>query len=139
MELPVYITMDEVKRVCQALGIRDWSALTEPDVQPEEARIILNEVNLEGMEIDLESFRVGLEVELEHGTSLFDAPLGKALHNGSPAILVKSQGKLDRFGHTLDRVEGIARQAVCGGHHCSPCEKNEYQDHRNHCASSSSP
>ena len=73
MELPVYITMDEVKRVCQALGIRDWSALTEPDVQPEEARIILNEVNLEGMEIDLESFRVGLEVELEHGTRFKDA------------------------------------------------------------------
>ncbi len=73
MELPVYITVDEVKRVCEALKIRDWSALSEPDVQPDEARIILNEVNVEGMEIGLEDFRVGLEVELEHGTRFKDA------------------------------------------------------------------
>lgn len=47
MELPVYITVDEVKRVCEALKIRNWSALSEPDVQPDEARIILNEVNVD--------------------------------------------------------------------------------------------
>jgi Protein of unknown function (DUF5661) len=73
MELPVYITVDEVRRVCQALKIRDWSTLTEPDVQLEEARIILKEVNLEGMDIGLDDFRLGLEVELEHGTRFKDA------------------------------------------------------------------
>jgi hypothetical protein len=73
MELPVYITEDEVKRVCEALKIRDWSALAEPDVQPDEARIILDEVNVEGMDIGLEDFRLGLEVELEHGTRFKDA------------------------------------------------------------------
>lgn len=73
MELPEYVTKDEVQRVCQELGIRDWSRLEEPNVEPEEARILLNEVNTEGMDIDPEAFRTGLEVELEHGTQFEDA------------------------------------------------------------------
>lgn len=73
MDLPVYVTVEEVKRVCQILKIRDWSALTEPEVLPEEAQIILNEVNVENMEIGLNDFKVGLEVELEHGTRFKDA------------------------------------------------------------------
>jgi len=73
MELPEYITVDEVKRVCKELGIRDWTELTETKVLPEEAEVILDEVNVEGMDIDLEDFRKGLEVELEHGTGFKDA------------------------------------------------------------------
>lgn len=73
MDLPVYVTVEEVKRVCQILKIRDWSALTEPEVLPEEAQIILNEVNVENMDIGLNDFKVGLEVELEHGTRFKDA------------------------------------------------------------------
>ncbi len=42
-------------------------------VQPEEAEVILKEVNVEGMNIDLEDFCRGLEVELEHGTMFKDA------------------------------------------------------------------
>ena len=73
MEIPVYVTVEEVQRVCQALNIRDWSQLTEPRVTPEEARVVLAAVNVEGMDIPLEDFVTGLEVELEHGTCFADA------------------------------------------------------------------
>lgn len=73
MQLPNYITIEEVKRVCQELGIRDWSKLTQPKVSEEEARIIQTEVGAEALEIPLEEFRLGLEVELEHGLVFPDA------------------------------------------------------------------
>jgi hypothetical protein len=67
MEIPEYVTKEEVKDFCQALNIRDWTTLTEAKVLPDEARIILAEVNQSGLNVDLKDFRVGLEVELEHG------------------------------------------------------------------------
>jgi len=73
MELPEYVTTQEVKRVCQTLGLRDWTSLKEPAVTDEEAAIILKEVNVKGMDISLEDFHQGLEVELEHGTMFSDA------------------------------------------------------------------
>lgn len=73
MELPEYITIEEVQRVCKELGLSDWSKMTKPKVPPEEARVILSEVNTEGMDIPLEDFCTGLEVELEHGTQFKDA------------------------------------------------------------------
>jgi hypothetical protein len=73
MKLPEYITVDEVKRVCKELGIRDWTALSEATASKEEAQKILAEVNTEGMNIDPEEFRAGLDVELEHGTRFPDA------------------------------------------------------------------
>jgi hypothetical protein len=62
MELPEYITITEVKRVCQELKIRDWTALTDPKVSKQEAQVILQEVNVEGMDIALDDFCAGLEV-----------------------------------------------------------------------------
>ena len=73
MKLPEYITADEVKRVCKEIGLRDWSKITDPSVSEEEASTILNIVNTKGMNIPLEAFRKGLEVELEHGTRFEDA------------------------------------------------------------------
>ena len=73
MELPVYVTVEEVQRVCRALGLRDWTRLAEEKVLPEEAKVILKAVNVEGMPIPLEDFIAGLEVELEHGTRFPDA------------------------------------------------------------------
>jgi hypothetical protein len=73
MELPVYVTPEEVKRICQELKLRDWSQATDGKVSPEEAKIILREVKPPDMDIPLEDFRVGLEVELEHGTRFKDA------------------------------------------------------------------
>ena len=73
MELPEYVTIEEVKRVCKELDIRDWTEMTEPAVLPEEARLILSEINPEGIQVPLEDFCAGLEVELEHGIRYKDA------------------------------------------------------------------
>jgi hypothetical protein len=37
MKLPEYVTLDEVKRVCGEIGLRDWSTITDPAVSGEEA------------------------------------------------------------------------------------------------------
>jgi hypothetical protein len=73
MELPEYVTVEEVRKVCKDLNMRDWTTLKEAKVLPEEARVILAEVNIEGMNIALEDFCKGLEVELEHGLRFKDA------------------------------------------------------------------
>lgn len=73
MKLSEYVTVEEVKRVCKELNIRDWTELTDPKVLPEEAKVILAEVNNEGMNINLEDFCIGLEIELEHGARFKDA------------------------------------------------------------------
>jgi hypothetical protein len=101
MELPQYITVDEVRRVCKELGIRDWTSLKEPKVQPEEARIILSEVNKEGMPIDPEDFLMGLEVELEHGTMFSDANVT----NNHPILTGKIV--LAHFKETLDYYQRL--------------------------------
>lgn len=73
MKLPDYVTVEEVRRVCSAIGLRDWSKIEDAIVDKEEANLILNIVNTEEMDIPLEDFRKGLEVELEHGTRFIDA------------------------------------------------------------------
>jgi len=73
MNLPEYITQDEVRRICRELGLGDWTAMGDSRVDPREARVILDLVNTAGMDIDPEAFRTGLEVELEHGTRFPDA------------------------------------------------------------------
>jgi hypothetical protein len=73
MQLPEYITKEEVQKICQQIKISDWTKIKEPQVSPEEAGIVLKIVNVEGMDIPLENFRRGLEVELEHGTMFNDA------------------------------------------------------------------
>jgi len=73
MKIPKYITVEEVRRVCKELKISDWTRKREPRVSMKEAKIILSEVNLYGMDIEQSEFRTGLEVELEHGMRFRDA------------------------------------------------------------------
>ncbi len=73
MKLPEYVTKEEVQRVCQELGIRDWTNLTEASVQTEEARLIQVIVGGEAVEVPVADFKLGLEVELEHGIQFPDA------------------------------------------------------------------
>lgn len=74
MELPDYIPVAEVQRVCRELGLRDWTQLQDPpEVTAEEGKKVLGAVNVEGMDIPLADFIAGLEVELEHGTRFKDA------------------------------------------------------------------
>jgi predicted acyltransferase (DUF342 family) len=67
MKLPEYVSLDEVRRVCKELKIRDWTKMKVPQITMKEARTILQHVNTGKMKISLEDFKIGLEVELEHG------------------------------------------------------------------------
>ncbi len=73
MKISTYITTEEVQRVCQELGLRDWTGLTEAKITLEEAKIIQNAVGSEADLIPTPEFKQGLEVELEHGTQFPDA------------------------------------------------------------------
>ena len=73
MELPDYVSKKEVQRVCKELGFRDWSMLKEVSVTQNEASEILRIVNMKGMNIPIDDFKQGLEVELEHGIRYDDA------------------------------------------------------------------
>jgi hypothetical protein len=101
MKLPEYVTVDEVKRVCNEVGLRDWSEITDPTVSVEEASTILNIVNTQGMSIPLEAFRKGLEVELEHGTRFEDANVT----NNHPILTGKIV--LAHLKETMDYYERI--------------------------------
>ena len=73
MPFTEYVTRTEVKRVCDKLGLRDWSLITDHVISDEEASTVLKLVNTTNMDISLDTFRQGLEVELEHGTIFEDA------------------------------------------------------------------
>ena len=73
MDVPTYVTVEEVQRVCRELGFRDWSQMPTPKVHSEEAETLRQEVGAEALRIPLEEFRKGLEVELEHGMIFPDA------------------------------------------------------------------
>lgn len=68
-----YVTKDEVSRVCKELGLADWSTQSAISVTTEDASKILTIVNSKGIDIPIEDFRQGLDVELEHGTRYDDA------------------------------------------------------------------
>ncbi len=101
MQIPEYITVEEVQRVCSELKIRDWTTLGDSPVQIGEARIILAEVNTEGMDIDPERFRMGLDVELEHGVRFKDANVT----NNHPVLTGKIV--LAHLKETLDYYERL--------------------------------
>lgn len=73
MRVPEYVTKEEVQRVCRELGISDWSCRSDDVVDPGEAEIILSALDCGEMAIPLETFVVGLGVELEHGIRFVDA------------------------------------------------------------------
>jgi hypothetical protein len=75
MKIPQYVTVIEVKKVCKELGLKDWTKIKVPKITAKEAAVILKIVNVKKMGIALEEFRMGLEVELEHGTMFDDANL----------------------------------------------------------------
>lgn len=101
MKLPEYISVGEVKRVCKKLNIRDWTTLEEPKVLPEEANAILAELNTGEMEISLENFRLGLEVELEHGIRFPEANVT----NNHP--ILTGQIVLAHFKESLDYYQRL--------------------------------
>ncbi len=73
MDIPEYVSKEEVQRICAQLGIRDWTELTKPEVEINEAKIIQELVGGEALEISVVDFQRGLEIELEHGIGFSDA------------------------------------------------------------------
>ena len=73
MKIPEYVSVDEVKKVCKELKISDWTRKKVPKVSIKETKMILDELNPKGLNIDPKDFCRGLEVELEHGMQFKDA------------------------------------------------------------------
>lgn len=117
MTTPQYITREEVRAVCRAMGIRDWTKLKDPKATTKEAQIILKTINTEKMPIDVEEFRAGLDVELEHGTRFSDANVT----NNHPIItgkivLAHMKESLDYYKLLeVAELEGDVLKAVAAG------------------------
>ncbi|PVX23300.1 MAG: hypothetical protein CW691_11005 [Candidatus Bathyarchaeum sp.] len=73
MNLPDYVSINEVQRVCKLLKIRDWTLLKKAEITLEEAKKILAELETADMDIALEDFKLGIEIELEHGIRFAEA------------------------------------------------------------------
>jgi hypothetical protein len=101
MKLPEYVTVEEVKRVCKQLNIRDWTMLKEPEVTVDEAKTILSELKTGEVKISLESFRQGLQVELEHGIRFLEANVT----NNHP--ILTGQIVLAHFKESLDYYQRL--------------------------------
>jgi hypothetical protein len=119
MNIPEYISIEEVRNVCNKLGIRDWTQLKKAAVLPNEANKILSEVDNGGLNIDVKNFRIGLEVELEHGIRFQNANVT----NNHP--LITGMIVLAHFEESLDyyqrlevaELEGDLLKAIANKNH----------------------
>ncbi len=117
MILPEYVTTKEVARVCKEVGLADWSKRKTAVVSVKEAAKILKIVNIGKMKIPLDDFRMGLEVELEHGTRFQDANIT----NNHPLLTGKIV--LAHLKETMDyyrridvaEIEGDLLKAILSG------------------------
>ncbi len=115
--MPEYVSVEEVRKVCRELKVRDWTKLEKAAVLPREAKAILAKVNTSKMPIALEDFRAGLEVELEHGVRFKDANVT----NNHPVltgliVLAHFKESLDYY-RLLDvaELEGDLVKAIAAG------------------------
>ncbi len=125
MNLPQYITTEEVQRVCRELGIRDWTSLTEAAVPVEEAQIIQTAVGAEATQVTADEFRRGLEVELEHGLQFPDANVtnNHPLLTGK-IVLAHLKETLDYYSRLeVAELEGDILKALSEGNSAKVAEK----------------
>lgn len=117
MDIPQYITIEEVKRVCSELGMRDWSSISEAKVDIEEAEKILSLVNVSAMPIPTDVFRRGLEVELEHGTRFQDANVTNNHPVLTGMIVIAHLKEAMEYYERLDvaEIEGDLLKAILAG------------------------
>ena len=117
MDIPEYISKEEVQRVCDQLGIRDWTELSKPEVEINEAKIIQELVGGEALEISVEDFQRGLEIELEHGIGFSDANVtnNHPLLTGK-IVLAHLKESLDYYPRLeVAELEGDLLKAVLSG------------------------
>jgi hypothetical protein len=117
MKIPQYVTISEVKRICKELGLRDWTKIKVPKVTAKEAAVILKIVNVKKMSIALEEFRMGLEVELEHGTVFDDANVTNNHPILTGMIVLSHMKEMLDYYKRLDvaEVDGDLLKAVLSG------------------------
>ena len=108
MKLPEYVTKAEVKKVCRQLGLKDWSVRKDSSVTTKEAAVILKAANTGGMRVPVEEFRMGLEVELEHGTMYADTNVT----NNHPVVTGKIV--LAHLKETMDYYERLGVTEIEG-------------------------
>ncbi|MBN1244324.1 hypothetical protein JXA31_01870 [Candidatus Bathyarchaeota archaeon] len=101
MKLPDYVSIEEVSEICRKLKIRNWTTLKKAEVTAQEAEAILAELETGDMKISVENFRLGLEVELEHGIRF---PEGNVTNN-HPILTGKIV--LAHFKETLDYYQRL--------------------------------
>jgi len=101
LKLPEYVSLEEVKKICKKLKIRDWTRLKKAEVTRQEAEAILAEIEIGDMKVSAENFRVGLEVELEHGIRFPEANVT----NNHPILTGKIV--LAHFKETLDYYQRL--------------------------------
>jgi hypothetical protein len=101
MKLPEYVSAKEVKKICKKLKIRDWTILKKAEVTLKEAETILAEIEIGDMKVLAENFRIGLEVELEHGIRFPEANVT----NNHPILTGKIV--LAHFKETLDYYQRL--------------------------------
>jgi hypothetical protein len=114
MKLPDYVSIEEVAEICRKLKIRNWTMLKKAEVTAQEAEAILAELETGDMKVSVENFRVGLEVELEHGIRFSEANIT----NNHPILTGKIV--LAHFKESLDyylrldvaEIEGDLLKAV---------------------------
>jgi len=114
MKLPDYVSIEEVAEICQKLKIRNWTTIKKVEVTTQEAKAILAELEIGDMKVSVENFRVGLEVELEHGIRFPEANIT----NNHPILTGKIV--LAHFKESLDyylrlevaEIEGDLLKAV---------------------------
>jgi hypothetical protein len=117
MEIPEYVSKEEVQRVCDQLGIRDWTELSKPEVEINEAKIIQELVGGEALEISVEDFQRGLEIELEHGIGFSDANVtnNHPLLTGK-IVLAHLKESLDYYPRLeVAELEGDLLKAILSG------------------------
>jgi hypothetical protein len=101
MNLPEYIKMEEVEEICKKLKIRNWTKLKKSEVTVDEAEKILAELDVGEMKVPIDNFRMGLEVELEHGVRFPEANVT----NNHPILTGKIV--LAHFKETLDYYQRL--------------------------------
>jgi len=117
MDIPEYVSKEEVKRVCDQLGIRDWTRLSKTEVELREAEIIRELVGGEALDVSVEEFQRGLEIELEHGIGFSDANVT----NNHPVltgkiVLAHLKENLDYYTRLeVAELEGDLLKAVLSG------------------------
>ena len=116
-QVPEYVTIKEVQRVCRELSIRDWTRLKDRGVMESEAKTILSQLDTAGMKVDVSDFLSGLNVELEHGRKFKTTDVTKNHPLLTGKIVLAHLKEFSDYYKRLEimEIEGDLHQAALAG------------------------